>query len=186
LADVEINNQSQVADDYLSALSLSYVTEARCYLELNEWDTAERRLQEGVSVLRPRFEHHTKSLLTSNPAAYLHPSLIDQIDFKRLAKVCRWLTPGVDDYQLFETQRKNLFTLAQNPAEWVGSLPQAIRMPVKNRYFHARMIAEITKQLNTRDLAKRVTGLVTSIKNFSTSLLKMSSLACLRPFNQSS
>jgi hypothetical protein len=69
LTDREIGNGSQVADKYLSTLCLAYVTEVRCYLELEELDTAHRRLQEGVAALRPRFEKHINTLLTSNPAA---------------------------------------------------------------------------------------------------------------------
>jgi hypothetical protein len=75
LTDREIGNGSPVAGEYLATLCLAYVTEARCYLELDEIDTAHRRLQEGAAVLRPRFTKHVNTLLTSNPAAYLHPSL---------------------------------------------------------------------------------------------------------------
>lgn len=129
LADLEISNGSQVADEYISTLCLSYVTEVRCYLELDEIDTARRRLQEGAAVLRPRFEKHINTLLTSNPAAYLHPSLQEQVGLKRLTKVYQWLDPEVDESDVFEIQRENLFKLAQNPDEWTNSLPQAIRIP---------------------------------------------------------
>jgi hypothetical protein len=165
LVDVEIANQSQVADDYLYTLCLAYVTEAWCYLELNELETAHRRLQEGMAVLRPRFEKHTATLLTSNPAAYLHPSLKHQIDLKRLTKVYRWLMPGVDENKVFEMQRDNFFKLAQHPNEWIESLPRAIRLPIKSRFFSQKRIAELTKQLSTRNLAKRFTGLVSSLKS---------------------
>jgi hypothetical protein len=109
LVDTEIANGSQVADDYLTTLYLAYVTEVRCYLELEELDTAHQRMQEGLSVLKPRFEKHIDTLLTSNPAAYLHPSLKDRIDLKRLTRVCRWLNPGMDEAAMFEAQRENLF-----------------------------------------------------------------------------
>ena len=129
LTDIEIGNGSQVADEYLSTLCLAYVTEVRCYLELEEIDTARRRLQEGAAILRPRFEKHINTLLTSNPAAYLHPSLKEQVGLKRLTKVYQWLEPGLDESDVFEMQRENLFKLAQNPEEWTNSLPQAIRIP---------------------------------------------------------
>lgn len=129
LTDVEIGNGSQVADEYLSTLCLAYVTEARCYLELEEIDTAHRRLQEGAAILRPRFEKHINTLLTSNPAAYLHPSLKEQVGLKRLTKVYQWIEPGLDESDVFEMQRENLFKLAQNPEKWTNSLPQAIRIP---------------------------------------------------------
>jgi len=129
LADIEINNGSLVADEYLSTLCLAYVTEVRCYLELEELDTARSRMQEGVAALRPRFEKHVNTLLTSNPAAYLHPNLKEQVGLKHLTKVYQWLEPGLDESDVFEMQRENLFNLAQKPEEWINSLPQAICIP---------------------------------------------------------
>jgi tetratricopeptide (TPR) repeat protein len=129
LTDIEIGNGSQVADEYLSTLCLAYVTEVRCYLELEEIETAHRRLQEGAAILRPRFEKYINTLLTSNPAAYLHPTLKEQVGLKRLTKVYQWLQPGLDESDVFEMQRENLFRLAQNPEQWTISLPQAIRIP---------------------------------------------------------
>lgn len=118
-----------MADEYLSTLCLAYVTEVRCYLELDEIDTAHRRLREGAAVLRPRFEKHINTLLTSNPAAYLHPSLKGQVGLNRLSKVYQWLEPGLDESAVFDLQRENLFDLAQNADEWTDSLPQAILIP---------------------------------------------------------
>ncbi len=128
LTDIEIDNGSPVADEYLSTLCLAYITEVRCYLELNEIDTARRRLQEGAAIIRPRFEKHINTLLTSNPAAYLHPSLKEQVGLKRLTGVYQWIEPGVDESDVFEKQRENLFKLAQNPEAWINSLPPAIRI----------------------------------------------------------
>lgn len=129
LADMEIGNGSQVADEYLATLCLAYITEVRCYLELEEIDTARRRLQEGAAALRPRFEKLINILLTSNPAAYLHPSINEQVGLKRLTKVYQWLTPGLDESDVFEMQRENLFYLAQKQEDWINSLPQAICIP---------------------------------------------------------
>jgi hypothetical protein len=128
LADMEISNGSLAADEYLSTLCLAYVTEARCYLELEEIDTARRRLQEGAAALRPRFKNLVNTLLTSNPAAYLHPRLKEQVGLKRLTKMYQWLEPGLDESDVFEMQRENLFKLAQHPEAWINSLPQAIRI----------------------------------------------------------
>jgi len=146
LTDMEIGNGSQVADEYLSTLCLAYVTEARCYLELDEIDTARRRLQEGAAVLRPRFEKHIKTLLTSNPAAYLHPNLKEQVGLKRLTKVYQWLNHGVDESDVFEMQRENLFKLAQNPEEWTNSLPQAIRISKGGIATPTNMFNDLAKQ----------------------------------------
>jgi hypothetical protein len=142
LVDIEIANQSQIADDYLATLCLAYITEVRCYLELNELDVALHRLREGVSALRPRYEQHVRTLLTSNPSAYLHPSLKGQIDLARLARIYLWLAPEMDDNAVFEAQRENLFTLAKRPEDWMASLPPAIQLPVKSSLLSAKSISE--------------------------------------------
>jgi hypothetical protein len=129
LADKEIGNDSLVAYEYLSTLCLAYVTEIRCYLELEELDTAQRRLHEGSAALRPRFEKHVNTLLTSNPAAYLHPSLKEQVGLKHLTKIYQWLKPGLNEIDVFDMLRENLFNLAQKPDNWINSLPQAICIP---------------------------------------------------------
>lgn len=146
LTDIEISNGSQVADEYLSTLCLAYITEVRCYLELEEIDTARRRLQEGAAILRPRFEKHINTLLTSNPAAYLHPSLKEQVGLKRLTKVYQWLEPGLDESDVFEMQRENLFKLAQTSEEWTNSLPQAIRIPKGGTAMPTNVFSGLAKQ----------------------------------------
>lgn len=146
LTDIEISNGSQVADEYLATLCLAYVTEARCCLELEELDTARRRLQEGATVLRPRFEKHINTLLTSNPAAYLHPSLTEQIDLKRLTKIYQWLNPELDESDVFEMHRGNMFNLAQKPEAWMNSLPPAIRISKKSSTTQANVFNDLAKQ----------------------------------------
>ena len=146
LADTEIDNGSQIADEYLSTLCLAYVTEARCYLELEEVDTAHRRLQDGVDVLRSRYEKYVNTLLTSNPAAYLHPSLKEQVGLKQLTKIYQWLELGVTENDVFEMQRENLFDLAQNPDVWVKSLPQAIVLPKEDTSKLSNALSGLAKQ----------------------------------------
>ncbi len=146
LAEVELANQSQVADDYLYTLCLAYVTEARCYLELEELDTAQRRLQEGLAVVKPFMVRHTRTLLTANPAAYLHPALKNQVDLKKLTRVLRWLNPSLDENAVFEEQRDNIFALAQDPQSWINALPRAIRLPVKDRFFAQKMLGDLGRQ----------------------------------------
>lgn len=157
LTDIEIGNGSQVADEYLSTLCLAYVTEVRCYLELEELDTARRRLQEGAAVLRPRFEKYINTLLTSNPAAYLHPGLKEQLGLKRLTKIYQWREPGLDESDVFEMQRENLFKLAQNPEEWMNSLPQAIRIPKSDTATSKNMFNDLARQ------SKKLIGALPSI-----------------------
>lgn len=158
LTDMEIGNGSQVAVEYLSTLCLAYVAEARCYLELEEIDTAHRRLQEGATILRSRFKKYINTLLTSNPAAYLHPAIKGQVGLNRLTRVYQWLEPGITASDVFEMQRENLFKLAQNPQEWVNTLPQAI-------FGSKSGTAAPTNMLN--DIAKRSKKLMDALPSMS-------------------
>ncbi|BAY61950.1 hypothetical protein NIES22_20170 [Calothrix brevissima NIES-22] len=136
-ADIEIEQQSQIADEYLLTLSLAYLAEARCYLELEEHNTALRRFQEGAKVVRSRIYQYVDLLLTSNPAAYLQPQLQGQIDLRRLTRIYQWIDPAFDENAVFEMQRENLFKIVQDPKTWVDSLPPAIltRIEVKGGWF---------------------------------------------------
>ena len=124
--DSELEQSSQIADEYLLTLSLAYVAEARCYLELEEFDTARRRFQEGAAVIRSRVQRYVDILLTSNPAAYLHPQFKGQIDLRRLTRIYQWTDPTLDENAVFELQRENLVKLVLDPNKWVNSLPSAI------------------------------------------------------------
>ena len=84
--------------------------------------------------------------MTSNPAAYLHPSLKEQVGLKRLTKVYQWLEPKLDESDVFELQRENLFKLAQNPSEWTNSLPQAILIPKDGSTALTSMFNGLAKQ----------------------------------------
>jgi tetratricopeptide (TPR) repeat protein len=131
--DQELEKKSQIADEYLLTLSLAYLAEARCYLELEEFDTALQRFREGSVKLRSRICRYIELLLTSNPAAYLHPQLKEQIDLRRLTKIYQWLDPRLDEAAVFELQRKNLYNLEKEQGiasgyKWVTSLPDAIVM----------------------------------------------------------
>lgn len=134
-ADEELERNSRAADEFLLTLSLAYVAEARCYLELEELPTARRRLQEAAVALRPRFNQYVNTLLTSNPSAYLHPVLEEQINLSRLTQVYQWLDPVNDENAIFQQQRQNLFKLAQKPEEWKNSLPEAIWKHIEYKGF---------------------------------------------------
>ncbi|MEH1855658.1 MAG: hypothetical protein V7L11_29250 [Nostoc sp.] len=127
--DIEIEQKSQIADEYLLTLSLAYLAEARFYLELEEHDTALRRFQEGSIVIRSRIQKYVKLLLTYNPAIYLQPQFRGQIDLRRLTRIYQWLDPILDENAVFDMQRMNLFILAQDPnnAKWVESIPDFSR-----------------------------------------------------------
>jgi len=144
-ADVALEEEVQVAHEYLSLLFLASITEARCHLELEEIGTARCRLEEGAEVLRPRVEKYVKKLLISVPIGYCSPSwttdvssggiyLNSPIELSRLVKICRWLEPTVDWNEkniLLEAQRKNLVTFIHGYVA-VKDLPVVMAaMPLK-------------------------------------------------------
>jgi len=161
ITDIEIGNGSAVADEYLTTLCLAYVTEVRCYLELEELDTARRRLLEGVNALRPRFKKHISTLLTSNPAAYLHPCIKEQVGLKRLTKVYQWLEPDLNESDIFEMHRENIFKLAQDPENWINSLPLAIRVSKGSSGTQKNVFNGLAKQ------SKKIIGALPSLSKVS-------------------
>lgn len=129
--DQELELGSQITDEYILTLCLAYLAETRCYLELEEPDVAYQRFQEGLSVIRSRTRRYIEQLLTSNPAAYLDPQFKQQISLGRLTKVYQWLDPTLDENDVFELHRENLFNLRKEQGiesgyKWVNSLPSAI------------------------------------------------------------
>ncbi|BAZ83338.1 hypothetical protein PN497_20405 [Sphaerospermopsis kisseleviana CS-549] len=122
----ELSQKSQIIDKYILTLSLAYIAEARCYLELEEHETAIRRFQEGAKVIRLLINQYVEIMLTSNPAAYLHPQFKGQIDLCRLTKIYRWINANLDENAVFDMLRENIFKLAQNNNEWLSSLPSSI------------------------------------------------------------
>ncbi len=129
--DIEIEQQSQIADEFLLTLSLAYLAEARCYLELEENETALRRFQEGARVISSRIHKYVEILLTSNPAAYLQPQFKNVISLRRMTQIYQWIDPTLDENAVFDLQRENLFKMAQDPNKWLDSLPAAILIPVE-------------------------------------------------------
>ena len=129
LATSQLNTRGPAVDAYLATLSLAYVAEARCYLELEELDAAAQRLSAGASALRPHVRGQIETLLTSNPAAYLHPALTGRVDLRRLTQVLRWIDPGLDENAVFEAQRGNFAKLVRSPETWSDSLPSAVWDP---------------------------------------------------------
>ena len=133
----ELSQKSQIIDKYLLTLYLAYIAEARCYLELEEHETAIRRFQEGTKVIRLLVNNYIEIMLTSNPAVYLHPEFEGQIDLKRLAKIYQWINSDLDENAVFENQRKNIFKIAKDHTQWIDSLPPAIlnRIEVQGGWF---------------------------------------------------
>ena len=126
--DRELASGSQIADEYLLTLSLAYIAESRCYLELGEYKTALIRFQEGSEIIRERIQKYVELLLTSNPAVYLQPEFENQIDLKRLTRIYQWIDSdsSLDENAVFQKQRQNFFEYVRDPDKWINSLPSAI------------------------------------------------------------
>jgi hypothetical protein len=117
------------ADAYLATLCLAYTAVARCYLELDELEHAERFLETHGAELEALVRRRVCTLLTSNPAAYLHPSLKGKVDLRRLTGVCRWMEPTMDENGVFEALRLGLAELIRDPEKWIESLPPSVWDP---------------------------------------------------------
>ena len=129
--DKELEQRSKLVHEYLLTLSLAYIAEARCHLELEESDMALQRLEAGSKVISDRIRKYLDILLTSNPAAYLHPKFKNEIGLGRLTKVYQWIDPSLDAAAVFEMQRDNIFSLKNDQGiesgyQWVNKLPHAI------------------------------------------------------------
>jgi tetratricopeptide (TPR) repeat protein len=122
----ELSQKSPIIDKYILTLSLAYIAEARCHLELEEHETALRRFQEGAKFIRLLLNKYIELMLTSNPAVYLHPQFKGQIDLHKLTQIYQWIDPNFNENLVFEMQRENMFKLTQSHDEWLSSLPSAI------------------------------------------------------------
>lgn len=127
------NRGGHGADGYLATLSLAHAAVARCYLELDELEQAERFLDTRGAQLEALARRHVCALLTSNPAAYLHPSLKGRVDLRRLTRVCRWMDPTMDENGVFEALRDGLADVVRQPEKWIESLPPSVWDPKVHR-----------------------------------------------------
>ena len=129
IATSTLNASGPAVDAYLATLTLTSVAEARCYLELEELNRASQRLKTSSAAILPHVRCHVTTLLTSNPAAYLHPALKGRVDLSRLTKVLNWLTPGLDENAVFEQQRLNFLQVVKAQDDWTQTLPSALWDP---------------------------------------------------------
>jgi len=133
LFDNDYEQCSQIIPSYLSTLSLAYVAEARCYLELEEHKTAIRRFQEGKSILRSCVQKYINFILTTNPAIYLQPELKGVVDLQRLTEIYRWTDPSLNENDIFELQRENFVQFAKHPNKYINSIPKSMLANIKDK-----------------------------------------------------
>src|SRR5262245_63131682 len=97
---------------------------------MEEPEEAIKLLDLGISEIYPRVQCHVNDLLTSNRAAYLHPSLKGKVDLRRLTNTLRWFDPGLDENKVFEQQREAFFQLSGGLHDWIKKMPSAIWDPL--------------------------------------------------------
>jgi hypothetical protein len=131
LCEKELTRGGHVATDLLFTLFLAYVSEARCYLELEEAQAARRRLAEARVQLRSWVCKVVETMLTSNPAVYLCPALTGKVDLDRLTHCLQWLDPKATPGSVFNDLRDDLWRLARDEITepWFDSLPLALWDP---------------------------------------------------------
>jgi tetratricopeptide (TPR) repeat protein len=130
LADKELAVNSQIGDEYLLTLCLAYIAEARCYLELEEFDTATRRFQEGKKQIDAHIEKYIDLLLTDNPLMYLHPKLKEKTDLSRLTRIYQWKDSSLTESSVFDLMRDKMVPhddlWSSHIDKWIESLPASI------------------------------------------------------------
>jgi len=131
LIDQQLPYKSAVITSYLQTLYLAYLMEARCYLELEELDTAVQRFQFGHQEINKRLRQYVDILLTEKPIIYLHPKLSPEVDLTRLTRIFQWKNQAkyIDENTTFELLRNTLNLDANydvNIGNWIDALPPAI------------------------------------------------------------
>jgi predicted transcriptional regulator len=126
LLDQELDDSSAVGPLF-SALVLASVGASRCYLELNEVETAWQSLRDCAAALGPRIDRYCTAVVHVNPTIFLHPQFAGQITLERLANLMRRHRPRLTEGELFEELREQLWqTASQNPGFWAKKLPKAL------------------------------------------------------------
>ncbi|MCS7029902.1 MAG: hypothetical protein NZL92_00015 [Gloeomargarita sp. SKYG116] len=131
LARQQLPYKTKAIATYLHTLYLAYVVEARCYLELEELDTARQRLEAGYRELNQLLRQYVDILLTDRPVIYLHPKLSPQVDLTRLTHIFRWKHQNyrLTENEVFELLRRT-WLLNENydihVGYWIDNLPPAV------------------------------------------------------------
>jgi hypothetical protein len=127
LLDMELEAGSLAVAPFLNTLILTSVSVARCYLELDEIQSARDHLQQGNEVLASRVRKFYDSVIGVNPAIYLHPELTDSISLTRLTQVLRYDDPTLTEAVAFESLRALFWqTAGEDPDPWLERLPDAV------------------------------------------------------------
>lgn len=127
LFDRDMNDGAWAASQFLSTLSLAFVSVSQCYLEMGEPEIARRHLSEAEVMLAPRVQRFSEAFVGPNAAIYLHPKLAQAIDLQRFTRLQRQEHPGQKEAQVFEQLRESIWrTARQEPDAWLKTLPKSL------------------------------------------------------------
>lgn len=129
LLQSELNQGTRAVPAYLTALALAYTAEALCDLEIQEPATVCASLEQGVAILESITRRYVQKLLTTQPVAYLHPSLEETLPSQRVIEVMRWANPKCAVSDFLARVPAQIEELEASSIEWINSLPPAIYDP---------------------------------------------------------
>lgn len=116
-------NDGILACEYILILSLVYVTEIECYLEMEEHEIALKRLAEAKEILRPRIRKYVELLLTTKPSVYLHKAYQEGVSLSSVVEILKYVKSESDVDKLFDKYiRPDIFS-AQSIESYFDSMP---------------------------------------------------------------
>ncbi len=115
-------NDGILAPEYISILSLVYVTEIKFYLELEEHEIALKRLAEAEEILRPRIRKYVELLLTTKPSVYLHKAC-QGVSLSSVVEILKYVKGESDVDKLFDEYIRPAIFSAQDIESYIDSMP---------------------------------------------------------------
>jgi tetratricopeptide (TPR) repeat protein len=106
--------------EYILILSLVYVAEIKCYLELGEYETALKRLDEAEEILRPRIRGYVK-LLFEDPSGYLH-SACQKVSLSSIVEILKYATGESNVDKLFDKHIRPAIFNTLGIEAWIDSI----------------------------------------------------------------
>jgi tetratricopeptide (TPR) repeat protein len=106
--------------EYILILSLVYVTETKCYLELEEYEMALKRLAEAEEILKPRIRKYVK-LLFEDPSGYLH-SACQGVRLSSILEILKYVTAESNVDKLFDEHVRTAIFNTCSIESWTDSI----------------------------------------------------------------
>jgi hypothetical protein len=111
--------------EYILILSLVYVTETKCYLELEEHEMALKRLAGAEEIPKPRIRKYVK-LLFEDPSGYLH-SGCQGFRLSSILEILKYVTAESNVDKLFDEHIRTAIFNTCSIESWTDSIPPISR-----------------------------------------------------------